>query len=235
MPAPSWSAFARRRFESRIPSRHLYGSRDLFSWNLKCGLRSRTRDWSSSSVGFVPGGNYSERRNVCMNVLLEAAKEQEHFCTARGWRDLLYWRTGGAALGGIPAGQRMLTSRYYTGFGGEEVYVDEWLRHYKGRRPDAREFALTYRVLLLQTASGVPVDISLGALEFEEGAIRRSVKVEVHQGLTLPFCTAEDLIVMKAFADREIDWRDIHMTIVRQPDSLNWNYVQKQLKQLAAA
>jgi len=42
-----------------------------------------------------------------------------------------------------------------TGFGEEEIFVDELLRHYAGRLPDARIFALQSRVLLLRHHSGV--------------------------------------------------------------------------------
>jgi hypothetical protein len=41
-----------------------------------------------------------------------------------------------------------------TGFGEEEAFVDELLRHYVGRLPEAKNFALQNRVLLLRHSSG---------------------------------------------------------------------------------
>ena len=121
-----------------------------------------------------------------------------------------------------------------TGFGGEETYIDEWLRHYELRRPDGREFALANRVLLLRSRSGLNIDIALGALPFEEGAISRAIDVQIYPGVRLRFCSPEDLIVMKAFASRDMDWQDVRMTIVRQgSNSLDWKYIHEQIEPLA--
>ena len=120
-----------------------------------------------------------------------------------------------------------------TGFGDEERYIDEWLRHYQARRADGREFALANRVLLLGSKTGLSIDVALGALPFEEGAIARAVNVEMSKGVTLRFCSPEDLIIMKAFANRDLDWRDVRMTIVRQGDALDWMYIREQLGPLA--
>ena len=38
---------------------------------------------------------------------------------------------------------------------------------------------------------------------------------------------------MKVFANRELDWRDVQMTIVRQGVvALDWDYIEKHLKPL---
>ena len=103
-----------------------------------------------------------------------------------------------------------------TGFGEEERFIDEFLREYSGRLPDTKNFALQNRVLLLQSSNGVGIDIALGALPFEERVINRSIEIEAESGVMIRVCSAEDLIVMKAFADREIDWHDIRGIVVRQ-------------------
>ncbi len=41
-------------------------------------------------------------------------------------------------------------------------------------RSDAREFALRYRVVLVRSQAGVPVDVALGAMPFEERAVARA-------------------------------------------------------------
>lgn len=49
-------------------------------------------------------------------------------------------------------------------------------------------------------------------------------------------CTAEDLIVMKAFANRVIDWHDVRGIIVRQGlGNLDWIFINKQLAPLCEA
>lgn len=52
--------------------------------------------------------------------------------------------------------------------------------------------------------------------------------------VTLLTCSAEDLIVLKAFADRPRDWVDIESVLVRQKDSLDWNYIDSTLSPLVA-
>ena len=47
-------------------------------------------------------------------------------------------------------------------------------------------------------------------------------------------CSAEDLIVLKAFAARGRDWADIKGIIVRQAGTLDWRYIDAQLGPLAA-
>ena len=44
---------------------------------------------------------------------------------------------------------------------------------------------------------------------------------------------AEDLLVLKAFADRPKDWLDIEGLLIRQADHLDWRYVRAQLEPLA--
>ena len=119
-----------------------------------------------------------------------------------------------------------------TGFGAEESYIDTLLMLYPGRRPDAKSFALQYRVLLLRSSRGIGVDIALGALPFEETCIKRATYFEFLPEISLLTCSAEDLIVMKAFADRDIDWHDVKGIIIRQQARLNWDYIHEQLTPL---
>lgn len=110
------------------------------------------------------------------------------------------------------------------------------MAHYEPRLKDARAFAIKNRVLLLRSKSGIGIDIALGALPFEETAVQRACKIEMEPGALVTVCTPEDLIVMKAFADRDLDWNDIRGIIVRQgKDSLDWNYIYEQLTPLCEA
>jgi predicted nucleotidyltransferase len=60
--------------------------------------------------------------------------------------------------------------------------------------------------------------------------------IEMEPGASVKLCTPEDLIVMKAFADRDLDWNDIRGIIVRQgADNLDWNHIFEHLAPLCEA
>ena len=65
------------------------------------------------------------------------------------------------------------------------------------------------------------MDIALGGLPFEARVIARSSSFDVAPGVVLVTCSAEDLVVLKAFADRAQDWLDIEGVIVRQGANLD--------------
>lgn len=110
---------------------------------------------------------------------------------------------------GEPRQTRDVDVALLTGFGGEARFIDHLLQHYRPRRSDARKFALDHRVLLVETDTGIPLDISLAALPFEERVVNRSTEFEFAPGAILNTCSAEDLVVLKAFADRPQDWLDV--------------------------
>jgi hypothetical protein len=105
--------------------------------------------------------------------VLAAAGEVQGFCQQQRW-DFCF--IGGIAVQrwGEPRMTQDVDLTLLTGFGREEQFTDTLLRSFPGRRPDAREFALNHRVLLVQTNSGVGVDIALGASPFEERSIHRA-------------------------------------------------------------
>lgn len=121
----------------------------------------------------------------------------------------------------------------FTGFMNEESIIDSLLSKFKKRREDAREFALQYRVLLLKSETDIGVDIALAGLPFEEGAIKRGSYFEFFPGLSLFTCSAEDLIVYKAFAGRGTDWDDCRSIIVRQNSKLDKELIFRELSVLA--
>jgi hypothetical protein len=108
-----------------------------------------------------------------VNALFSAAAGIEAFCIARGWRCAVI---GGLAVQrwGEPRQTRDVDLTILTGLGGEERFVDPLLAEYRPRIPDARRFAIERRVLLLETSSGVPLDVSLGGLPYEARVIDRS-------------------------------------------------------------
>lgn len=165
--------------------------------------------------------------------LIAAAFELQQRLEAHAWR---FCFIGGLAVQhwGEPRLTRDLDLALLSGFGNEAPFVDALLAHYTGRIADARAFALERRILLLRTESGIGIDVSLAALPFEEQAVNRSSEIEFMPGTRLRICSAEDLIVMKIFAGREIDLHDVRSIIVRQGDSnLDWGYVEPHVSALA--
>lgn len=111
--------------------------------------------------------------------------------------------------------------------------MDGLLERFQGRVADARGFALEHRVVLLRTPSGVGLDVALGGLPFEESAVDRASDFVYPDGITLRTCSAEDLIVMKAFAGRGQDWVDVEGVLARQGPGLDWPHVRRHLVPLA--
>lgn len=168
-----------------------------------------------------------------INELIALAVELQEFLEARMWR---FCFIGGLAVQSWsePRYTKDVDLTLLTGFGDEAPFIDALLKRYAPRRPDARQFALMNRVLLLQNKDGIGIDIAMGALDFEASATQRAIPVEVYPNIFLRLCSAEDLIVMKAFASRPQDWNDVRMTIVRQGESkLDWTYIDRHLKELA--
>ena len=65
--------------------------------------------------------------------------------------------------------------------------------------------------------------------------VRRATAFAFAPEVSLVTCSAEDLIVQKAFAGRSRDWADVEGVIVRQTGALDWDYVHEQLVPLCEA
>jgi predicted nucleotidyltransferase len=89
-------------------------------------------------------------------------------------------------------------------------------------------------IISLEVAPDMIVDMLVAVLPYEEPAIRRAEMIEV-EGLSLPICTAEDLIIHKAIADRPKDWLDIEKILLRQGAKLDVEYVRSWLIRFAGA
>lgn len=83
----------------------------------------------------------------------------------------------------------------------------------------AEDFARKNRMLLMRhDSSGTNIDISLGALPFEQETVDRSQDVQVANNLLLRLPTPEDLVILKAVAHRPKDMLDIQGIIDSFPD-----------------
>ena len=163
-----------------------------------------------------------------MNALFIAAKEVADFMKARRWK---FCVIGGIAImrWGEPRTTQDVDITLLTGFRNEEQFVDALLATFGARGANPREHALLRRVLLLKATNGVPVDIALAGFPFEEESLRRASMFEFDENCQLMTCSAEDLVVAKAFADRPKDWLDIENVLIRQGAKLDAKYVMRQL------
>ena len=166
-----------------------------------------------------------------MTEVIRAAAELQAVCEAQRWR---FCFIGGLALQrwGEPRETVDVDLTLLTGFGGEDPFIEILLERFEARIENAAQFALTRRVLLLRAKSGVGLDIALGGLPFEESAVARSSSFGFPGDALIRTCSAEDLIVMKAFAARAKDWLDVEGIITRQTGKLDWRYVRTQLSPL---
>jgi hypothetical protein len=164
--------------------------------------------------------------------VIQAAAELQTVCQTQDWQ---FCFIGGLALQrwGEPRETVDADLTLLTGFGGEDRFIKILLQRFEGRIPDAAQFALDRRVLLLRSRKGVGLDVALGGLPFEALLVQRSSFFEYPPKVALRTCTAEDLLVLKAFAGRGQDWVDVERIIVRQTGRLDWSYVRNQLRPLA--
>lgn len=166
-----------------------------------------------------------------MNAVIRAAADLQAVCEAQQWR---FCFIGGLAVQrwGEPRETVDVDLTLLTGFRDEAQFVSVLVSHFEPRIERAVDFARVNRVLLLRAPSGVGLDIALGGLPFEESAVDRSSLFAFPVNTPLRTCSAEDLIVLKAFADRPKDWVDVDGVIIRQAPRIDWAYVRAQLAPL---
>lgn len=170
----------------------------------------------------------SKTRDV-RNSLLEAAThicrilEEPEFCVIDGIA-LQRW--------GEPRTTNDIDISTFVGFGEEAEAVKALLRHFKPRFKDTVEFSQANRIALLKTNDDIGIDVSLGALPYEERVIGRSTWWNVPEHGQIKTCSAEDLITLKAFASRPQDWIDIEGVIIRQGRALDQTLIMKELTPL---
>lgn len=85
-------------------------------------------------------------------------------------------------------------------------------------------------IISLEITPGMVVDLLVGVFPYEVQAVERAVTIE-YEGTPLRVCTAEDLIIHKAIADRQKDWTDIEGIVWRQKSRIDAAYVRHWLKQ----
>ena len=166
-----------------------------------------------------------------MNALFAAAAEIQNYLRSAGEQ---FCFIGGVALQrwGEPRFTRDVDLTLLCPYGEESPAVERLLAIFSPRIPDAREFALQHRVLLLRGTSGIPIDIAFGGIPFEDRAVARASEFDFGE-IRLLTCSAEDLVVFKAFAGRERDWADIESIAIRQSRCMDWTLIYQELAPLA--
>jgi hypothetical protein len=168
-----------------------------------------------------------------VSTLFDAARDLQEFLAARGSK---FCFIGGIAVlrWGGPRFTRDVDVSLLCPFGREDEASAPLLASgYQGRIPDVLEFARRSRVLLLVAPNGVPIDVALAALPFEEGVFHRSSLFEFEPGCVLRTCSAEDLVILKLFAFRPRDIIDAESVVIRQRMALDWQYIETNLQPLA--
>ena len=166
-----------------------------------------------------------------MNGIFQAAAEIQRFFETRQWRFAII---GGLAVlrWGEPFATQDVDASLLCGFGNERRYAGELLVAFPARIEDAAQFARINRVILIRASNGVGVDIALTGLVYEEELIERSSLFAFAPDVVLRTCSAEDLVILKAFAGRAKDWAALRGVLLRQNDVLDWAYIEERLMPL---
>ena len=115
--------------------------------------------------------------------------------------------------------------------GQEQELINLVLEKFSPRIEGAAKFAIDSKVILAESSHRVAFDIALAQFDFEKAIIERATNFEYAPRVELLTISAEDLIVLKAFAGREQDWKDVKGIIASNSD-LDVEFIQIKLKQL---
>ncbi len=91
----------------------------------------------------------------------------------------------------------------------------------------------TFVLPALDPETAVRVDFIFSTIPYERHAIERAVRVQI-EGASVPFATAEDLLLHKLFAGRPRDLEDAAGVVRRKGGELDWGYVERWAREFAA-
>ena len=91
----------------------------------------------------------------------------------------------------------------------------------------------TFVCPLRDRTTGIRVDLIFSTTPYEHAAIARAVEVDIG-GESVPFASAEDLILLKLFSGRERDIEDARSVVDRQNTRLDWHYLEHWAAEFAA-
>lgn len=103
------------------------------------------------------------------------------------------------------------------------------------RIDDPIEFARQRQVLLLRhTPSGVPLDVSMAWLPFEEAAIQHG-EICDFAGVAIPVARPEDLVIYKVVAARARDLDDVEALLLLHGTALDVGRIRRVVREFADA
>mgnify|MGYP001336683372 CR=1 FL=1 len=171
-------------------------------------------------------------RSKVPQTIWRSAVELNQFLDSCGYT---FCFIGGISLQrwGQPRSTRDIDLNLLAGFGNEHPIIETILKRYQSRIDDPVGFALRARILLLQNISGTSIDLSLGGLPFEDRMQQRASPWSVPGAGVIRTCSAEDLVVLKAFAARRQDWLDLDSVVKRQGSGLDRRLIEDELTPLS--
>jgi hypothetical protein len=81
--------------------------------------------------------------------------------------------------------------------------------------------------------TGIRVDFIFSTTPYERQAIRRATTVDL-EGASVPFASAEDLLLHKLFAGRPRDLEDAVGVVRRKGKELDWDYLERWTEEFAS-
>lgn len=114
-----------------------------------------------------------------MNSLFQAGLEIQSYLLKKEWS---FCFIGGLAVnrwGKIRMTQD-INITILTGFGSEDLFIKDLVSAFPSRIPNAEQFAIQNRVLLLSASNDIPADISLAGFPFEADMIGRATYTNPH-------------------------------------------------------
>ena len=120
----------------------------------------------------------------------------------------------------------------WASLGAEKSFARSAGRFFKHRFQGSEKTAVEQRILLLTNEDGIDFDLSLGALDFEQRVINRASYWKIPNHGKIKTCSPEDLIVLKAIANRDQDWIDIQNVCIRQGKKLILKQINTELAEL---
>lgn len=109
---------------------------------------------------------------------------------------------------------------------GQEEEILEKLESILDPRVDNIEWMVkSARLYLGITDDGRQTDISLGYIPYEKRLMKRAVSVDFGVAEPLLCCSAEDLVILKTVAGRNIDWSDLRRIIQVSGPEIDWKLV----------
>jgi len=105
-------------------------------------------------------------------------------------------------------------------------------QHFQERQTGIPPHLQSAHVIHLWATPDSAVDLLVSIFDYERQAIARAIETTI-EGVRARVCTAEDLIIHKAVANRPIDWLDIERILIRQRGKLDQEYIMSWVQQFA--